>query len=317
MTARPARSERHSRGNVTRYDRMRRERVAAAIEHARNVGLDPKAESEWVPVSLMFLDPAYQREPQPHRVAKMAAAFNPDALGVVYVSARDDGTYAVIDGGHRVALMRFIGWDDQAIPAYVYRGLSIEDEAELFAVMNRDRRQPTPYVLFRADVASNHPDATTLARVLSSLKIEATGGKSATNRLKALATARRVQDIVGIAPLRKALRTLVRAWPTEPDNLHGDVLEGLSFLYWSTPSIDEEDMRARLTTVTPAEVLAKSRLAKEVHPDMAKCATVAMVLLNVYNARRRDKRVPMFSDKQWPRMGATGVRHRITHGADD
>jgi hypothetical protein len=49
---------------------------------------------------LLFADPTYQRDLDPKRVTKMVAEFDQRLVGVLEVSARGNGRFAILDGQH-------------------------------------------------------------------------------------------------------------------------------------------------------------------------------------------------------------------------
>jgi hypothetical protein len=52
---------------------------------------------------LLFADPSYQRDLDPKRVTKMVSEFDQRLVGVLEVSARGNGRFAILDGQHRWA----------------------------------------------------------------------------------------------------------------------------------------------------------------------------------------------------------------------
>ncbi len=64
-----------------------------------------------VSLDAITVDPRVQRTegPDQRRVDKMASAFNPDALGVLILSERADGTLVCLDGMHRLLAARQAG----------------------------------------------------------------------------------------------------------------------------------------------------------------------------------------------------------------
>src|SRR5258707_8827105 len=55
----------------------------------------------WVPVRKLVVDDAYQRSVNEARARRYAVDWNQALAGLVTVSARKDGTYALLDGQHR------------------------------------------------------------------------------------------------------------------------------------------------------------------------------------------------------------------------
>src|SRR5882762_8157797 len=121
--------------------RTRQANRAKAAQERADVLKDLRSESTitWVPVTSCFRDMTYQRVTNEARVRAMRDDFDPDVLGVVTLSEREDGQYAILDGGHRIDLYHLMEWGDQKILAQVYTSLTIEQEAHLYTVMNRDR----------------------------------------------------------------------------------------------------------------------------------------------------------------------------------
>jgi hypothetical protein len=70
------------------------------------------------------------------RAKRYAADFDIDALGVIEVSRRTNGTNIILDGQHRVEALRFMGWNGEKIPCKVHTGLTREQEARKFINLN-------------------------------------------------------------------------------------------------------------------------------------------------------------------------------------
>ena len=99
-------------------------------------------ELDWVRVSDMRISPKAQRtHNKPGSVAlieEIVSEFNPDKLGMLTVSERG-GTFWVVDGGHRWNALVRMGYSDQLVQCWVHRGLSEEEEADLFLDLNNVR----------------------------------------------------------------------------------------------------------------------------------------------------------------------------------
>lgn len=91
----------------------------------------------------LFTDATYQRPLDPARVRRMRAESDTALLGIVDVSARGDGRYALVDGQHRWAAVKAQHGDQAPIACNVHTGLSVEQEAELFFQIDRSRRRLT------------------------------------------------------------------------------------------------------------------------------------------------------------------------------
>lgn len=65
---------------------------------------------EILPLDRLFLE-TYQRTLNPQKVKRIVREFDPSKLGVLMISERPDGRYAVIDGQHRMTALREMGYD--------------------------------------------------------------------------------------------------------------------------------------------------------------------------------------------------------------
>jgi hypothetical protein len=95
-------------------------------------------ELKWVRLGSMRVSPQAQRELKQARVDHLVSVFDPDQLGNPEVSYRD-GHYYIMDGQHRVAAVKEWfgkGWEDQHIQCWVASGLSEQEEAEGFLLLN-------------------------------------------------------------------------------------------------------------------------------------------------------------------------------------
>lgn len=304
-----AKQARYAKAAVTR----RASRLAADRKRAEAAGFQARGEHDWVPVEDLFSDPRYQRSVDQRRVEKMAAEFDPDALGVIYVSDRGNGTFAVMDGFHRVALMRHLGWGDQKMPAFVFNGLKVAEEAEIFTKMNKNRRAPHPIDLFRSEVTAGRPNAVGLNEVFTEAGVVVS--KTGAGTLRAVATAQKVFSIAGPDVLRRTLKILGRAWERHDDVYSGDVVSGLALLIYAESSIDDKHMADRLSDFTPAMVINKAQAAKEVLEGKTPPAAMAHILTGIYNTRRRSRRLGVFMYQGWPKKTATGLVYG--HGWSD
>lgn len=307
MVSRTTKSQNRREAALTHHTRRRDSRKAEDIRRAEAVGFHARGEQDWVPVDSLFSDPRYQRTVDQRRVTKMAAEFDPDALGVIYVSDRGNGQYAVMDGFHRVALMRYLGWGDQKMPAYVYHGLTVKEEAEIFTRTQKDRRGLHPHDLFRSEVAAGRSEAVALNEIFNEvgLKVSTSPGPS---NIRALATARRVHIIGGDEVARRSFKILIKAWEHHPDAINGDVLNGVGLLLLADGDmIDDKHLAMRLSDHTPAQLVNKMHAVKDVIEGMAPAGAMAYVLTGVYNTRRRSKRLAEFAYKNWPKVSSSGM----------
>jgi hypothetical protein len=110
-------------------------------------------------------DGRYQRPVEDKRVERMVRNFDAKQLGTVELSKRDDGSFAIIDGQHRIAALKALG--RKQVPAIVHEGLGAQGEGELFVAINMGRKQLRPAERFFAQVFSGEEDAVAISNAVT------------------------------------------------------------------------------------------------------------------------------------------------------
>ena len=80
----------------------------------------------------ILVDPLYQRELHQKKVDKIISEFNYDLVNEPKLSLRSDGKLYVFNGQHTTAAWKIHEGIDTPIMCKIYRGLTWEDEKELF-----------------------------------------------------------------------------------------------------------------------------------------------------------------------------------------
>lgn len=124
----------------------------------KNVRFQPWT-TTWISASQLSRDSEVNREIDETRSKQIADNFDPDNIGIITVSRRDDGSYVIIDGQHRVhAIQQIEGWENQKVPCKVYEGLTKVQEADLFLDLN-DYRQVSIIDKFLVRITAREPIA--------------------------------------------------------------------------------------------------------------------------------------------------------------
>lgn len=103
---------------------------------------------EDVPTKDLRVDLSYQR-PVDKRYRTIAANFDELLFRPLQVSERTDGHFYVIDGSHRLAAAKHLGYP--AVPCEVYTGLTINDERHMFANQDKGRVAVSTIIKFKAE----------------------------------------------------------------------------------------------------------------------------------------------------------------------
>lgn len=91
-----------------------------------------------VALGLMVVNPRAQREFREYRMKEIRAELDLDMIGEPVLNWIGN-TYHIIDGQHRIAALKDYlgeGWEKQKIPCRVYKGLSDQEEADMFDRLN-------------------------------------------------------------------------------------------------------------------------------------------------------------------------------------
>lgn len=99
-------------------------------------------------LDLLFVEVGYQRPSLPAFIAEIVSDFHEELIVTLVVSQRADDRYAILDGQQRWMALKELGYTD--VPCIVYTGLTYEQEAARFARFNFDRKNMSPWFLFRA-----------------------------------------------------------------------------------------------------------------------------------------------------------------------
>ena len=102
-------------------------------------------------VGLLQADMAYQRDLDPIHMNNIHNNFNPVRVGTLAVNKRPDGTFFIMDGQHRLQVLR---WRNvSSVWCKVYEILP-EEESGLITLLNRGQKRFNVRDRFRADLAA-------------------------------------------------------------------------------------------------------------------------------------------------------------------
>lgn len=184
-----------------------------------------QARLQWVPIPQMRVSPLAQRDLNQSRVDRIAASFDLEQLGTPTVSLRAE-YYYIIDGQHRIEALKAIGYGDQQIQCWTYRGLTEVDEAEKFLKLN-DTLAVAAYPKFKVAVQAGRAEESDIDRIVRAqdLRISLDHGGGA---ISAVHTLRRVYRRGGAACLARTLRIIRDAYG-DP-GMESMVIDGIGLL---------------------------------------------------------------------------------------
>lgn len=204
----------------------------------------------------LSVDPTYQRELSPMRVNKMGADWQPAMVGTLEVSDRG-GQYVVFDGQHRMAAATIAGVRE--LPAIVHQGLTQEQEAELFARLQRERKPLSRFEQFRAKLVARNADALAIDKIVRDAGYTISGTRhSGPDKIVAVASLERVYADHGGEGLRSTLDLIGRAWDGDEGSFIGQMIEGVALVIRTHGTRITDAHVKRLGAVAPRVVLRRA-----------------------------------------------------------
>jgi len=262
-------------------------RIVTAVPHASSV--------QWLPIEDLRIDPEAQRDLRPSWVKQHVQRFDADQLGYIVANIRKDGHPYVIDGQHRVELLRAVGWGDQKVSCEVFTGLTQKDEAGLFLSRN-DRLAVRTYDKFRVRITAGEPVACEINRLVIAAGLSLAQATNGSGHISAVTALERIYRGGGIAGakdggpvLARTLRTIEQAWGRESSNFEGQVIEGLGLALTRYGSkVDQSGIVSKLSKIGggAAGLIGKARGMRDLRGGtVAYC--IAGLIVERYNRGRR------------------------------
>lgn len=208
---------------------------------------------------LLNIDGSYQRgEVSRAKVSEIARNWDWVLFGAITVVLREDGTYWVIDGGHRVRAS-FFRDDVSSLPCMVYEIGDLSDEAKAFIGRNLMVSSVSAIDRFKASAVAEEPAALKTAAILKAYGLSVKNTATERHELKCVgAICRAVEDDAATA--EKVLAFCVAI--ADDKSLSGSVFRGM---YWLVKRLDIDILGVygdRLTCHSQKEIEIAIRQSK-------------------------------------------------------
>lgn len=241
----------------------------------------------------LYVDPSYQRELIPSWLKRIINDFDLDQTRPLILSKRTDGKLFVIDGNHTRFAMMAVNGDDAVLPATIYEGLSVKDEAEMFAKMNSNSKKVTFNEKLRARISSGDEAAIAYINALnaSGINWKYVGG-GGFGPFVAHQGGMKLYETFDEKVFIEALEILKSVG--DKKYLVAQVLGGICFLLTSFPNINRDRLVSTLKKETMEDVQKQIKYYGYNFTGgiIARSKVVARVLLDFYNiGLRRNKLV--------------------------
>lgn len=264
---------------------------------ARRLNPSYKNKVEWVEVKTIETDPRIQRPLNEGWVNREAERFDPDALGFPVVVEIPDSKGGirryVVDGQHRVALVRKALGDDQMMECEVIRGITLAQAAKIFRLRNTARK-PTAVQSFLIGVTEGHEECVAINNIVHNvgLSIDRNPRDGTVAAVASLQKIFRGDKAKGTGKnslaLKRTLGTALNSWGRSGEAMNGHILEGLGMVvlrYGDTIDFDALEKKLRQFKGGALGLLGAARGLKDSFGgSVANC--VAHQIVIVYNRGR-------------------------------
>jgi hypothetical protein len=143
------------------------------------------------------------------------------------------------------------------INAVVFVDLSIQQEAKLFSLMQRERRGITPFQRFQADLVAGEATQQAINKMLKDEGLELSETRDDPGYIKCVVACERIYD-----EDPKRLRTVInlsqRTWGGMPYGRSERLIRALSLFVAEEPDLDEERFVERLSGHAPSYLNQKA-----------------------------------------------------------
>ena len=235
------------------------EQVSSPMEstvNQQNVNTVVNQRIEMIPLNRIMTE-GYQRNLNMVNVKKIARDFDVARVGVLVVSKRADGTYAVLDGQHRLSAMRSIGKD--AANCIVLDGLTVRQEADFFRRQNENMQSLRVADTFNASIWAEDEESLKIKEFVS--KYGFRFGKSGYPMcIGAIAALQKIVRLFGFATLEYVLASVAATWPNDAVILRREMLAGLAE-FWSRfmERVTIQQFASRLARKLPLDMYVEAR----------------------------------------------------------
>jgi hypothetical protein len=243
----------------------------------------------------------------------MVDGFDPEFLGMLVVSARPEGRYAILDGRNRAEVCRRVGWAD-AIFCEVHTGLTRAEEAKLYDFYNR-KTAPSALSKFHARAIWGDPPAVEIDRIVRAHGWRIEPGKDH-GHFRAVSAVEGVYRGAGVLTpgeypdLVDAVVTVVTdAWGHDAGAPHENIVRGLGTLLARRGVkggeglldgvVDVKRLSMTLSGVDPSDLVRDARSLARLQSSSNPSAMAAKVTA-LYNKRSR-KASTRLPDWTWTR----------------
>ena len=255
------------------------------------MGVDAQREEKYLYLSELYSGQPYQRPVKDADVNKLIREWDPRLLTPLVVSYRD-GKYYLVDGQHRVCVLRQKNdGKDTAVLCQVFRGLTYEQEAELYYKLDRAKGHlRLPYATKALLESGSNPELVEVNRLLEEAgfiwALDKFNGKDF--EISSTRTVINAYRLLGGTAFSRMLLLLAKTWHGAPSSLKSFVLSGMAlFVKTYETELKDATFIKRMSAVDPEEIIRRGKADFSTNNASLR---YARVIWDKYNSQQRGGR---------------------------
>ena len=252
---------------------------------------DLQSTEELLSTGELYSGQPYQRPVSDPAVDRLVREWDPRLLTPLAVSYRE-GRYNLVDGQHRICAMRKKnGGKDVTTLCRVYRGLTYEQEAELYYKLDKAKGHLRLSHATKALVESgSDTEIIEIKRLLEGVGFIWALDKPAGEAFEIGATRAVINAyrLLGGAAFSRMLGLIAGAWHGTPNSLKASIFSGMALFVktYETELVDQTFIK-RLSAVDPDEIIRRGKVDFSTNKAALR---FARVILSKYNSQQRGGR---------------------------
>jgi hypothetical protein len=215
--------------------------------------------------------------------------FRPELLGVIIVSYRD-GAYWIVDGMARTFLSREGGGTHMW--CVVYKGLTYEEEARRFVVLNKERRKTTAFQEFYGEHEARDVRVVSIVEVCKKYNYDILTESPGESVIRCYNQIRQITALPqGLDILDKVFEITRTSWASFGGTTHGDMFRGLAYFiqhHGDVPGVLGR-LKETLFGVHPKTIHAEAYLRRGGNSGSGGYKMIYAIILEAYNKENSPK----------------------------
>lgn len=239
--------------------------------------------------TLLKIDPLYQRGLNQNKVKKICDNWKRDLVNDPKVSQRSDGTYYVFNGQHTIAAWMIKEGPKTPIDCKVYRGLTWEEEKDLFLEQNGISSDPTTFEKLRTLFNAEDKDVRDMVEGAAEAGVQVTFKTMAPAfaRCDAVSALLSMYKTLSRSDYVTALQLITATWQGQKESYYEGFIKGMTLLFKEyNGQFKYSEMRKALERNTPSFYI---REAKDMNGRIG--ARYEKLFVREYNKRRSVNRL--------------------------